>query len=199
MINNRQAEITIPIDIPDVAIVAMEIKEKQIIITVETLNRMTCCGVCGDEIECKHGRGEMVSLRHLPILGCQTTVQLRPRRAKCPTCVNTPTTTQTVSWYTQRSPHTKAYDERLMALLKGSTVSEVSRLEGIGYDAIVGALEREIPNEVDWERIERLDTVGIDEVSARKGHKGYRAIVTARSDDGELHLLAVLPDRKKRR
>lgn len=60
-------------------------------------------------------------------------------------------------------------------------------------------LEQEIPEEVDWNRIDRLDTIGIDEISARKGRKGYRAIVTARSDDGEVHLLAVLPDRKKKR
>lgn len=199
MTTEQEAEITIPLDIPDVRIVGMEIEEKRIIITVETINRITNCGVCGCEINCNYGRGERVSLRHLPILGRQTIVQLSPRRGECPTCLHKPTTTQTVAWYTQRSPHTKAYDERLMELLKGSTVSEVSQIEQIGYDAIVGALEREIPEEVDWDGIDRLDTVGIDEISARKGRKGYRAIVTARSDDGEVHLLAVLPNRKKKR
>ena len=139
----------------------------------------------------------MLTLRHLPILGKATYVPIEPKRGKCQECVNSPTTTQTVEWYEAYSPHTKAYDDHLMRQLKGSTVMDVSRMEEVGYDAIVGTLKRKVPADVDWEQIEELGTIGIDEVATQKGRKRYRAVITARQTDGERHILAVLPDRKK--
>ena len=85
-----------------------------------------------------------------------------------------------------------------MRQLKGSTVMDVSQMEGVGYDAVLGALKRKVPAEVEWEQIEGLGTIGIDEVSTQKGRKRYRAVVTARQKNGQRHILAVLPDRKKK-
>lgn len=96
-----------------------------------------------------------------------------------------------MGWYHQRSPHTRAYDEYLLRQLRGSTVADVSLKERIGYDAIIGSLERQVSDEVAWDTIKRLDSVGIDEIATCKGHKGYRAVITARQDDGQLHVLAV--------
>jgi transposase len=42
-----------------------------------------------------------------------------------------------------------------------------------------------------------LGSVGIDEIARLKGHGDFIAIVTARLPDGQIALLAVLPDRKK--
>jgi transposase len=108
-----------------------------------------------------------------------------------------PTTTQTLKWYDQRSPHTKAYDQHLMKQLVGSTVADVSLKENLGYDAVVGALERQVDAKVNWDEVQNLGTVGIDEVAQKKGHQGYRAIVTARQDDGTVLILTVLKDPKK--
>ena len=63
----------------------------------------------------------------------------------------------------------------------------------------MGALERQVDDEVNWDEIQNLGTVGIDEVAHKKGHKSYRAVVTARQNDGEVLILAVLKDREKRR
>lgn len=194
------ATIQLPLDIPDVDVLATEhTQENQILITVESRQETTPCGVCGEEIACNYGRGKAVRLRHLPILGQETYLIIRPKRAQCPTCLHQPTTTQTMNWYEQRSPHTKAYDRYLMKLLLGSTVADVSLKEKVGYDAVLGALKRQVKAEIDWEEVENLHTIGIDEVAYKKGHKGYRAIVTARQDDGSTLVLGVLSDRKKRR
>jgi hypothetical protein len=69
----------------------------------------------------------------------------------------------------------------------------------VGYDAVVGALNRQVATEVKWDEIDNLGTIGIDEISLQKGHKGYRAVITARQDDGQVIILAVLTDRKKKR
>ena len=128
----------------------------------------------------------------------QTYIIIRPRRAQCPTCSHKPTTTQTLKWYDQRCPHTKAYDQHLLKQLIGSTVADVSLKENLGYDAVLGALERQVDKEINWDEVQNLGTIGIDEVAGKKGHKGYRAVITARQDDGTVIILAVLQDRKKR-
>jgi transposase len=194
------AQISFPLDIPQVDVLATkQTRDGQFIITVESRRETTKCGVCHKEIACNYGRGQAIRLRHLPILGQETYIVIRPRRAQCPTCEHQPTTTQTLKWYDQRSPHTKAYDQHLMKLLIGSTVADVSLKENLGYGAVLGALERQVEDEVNWAEVPNLGTIGIDEVAQKKGHKGYRAVVTARQDDGTVLILTVLKDRKKRR
>jgi transposase len=112
--------------------------------------------------------------------------------------LHNPTTTQELNWYEQRSPHTKSYDQYLMKQLISSTVADVSLKENVGYDAILGALQRQVDSEVNWDEVRNLGTIGIDEVAHKKGRKSYRAVITARQDDGTVIILAVLNNRKKR-
>jgi len=194
------AELRIPLDIPDVEIRSTEItKDGRLIVRVESIVETTQCGICGQEIACRYGHGQERTLRHLPVLNMRTYIKIRPRRAQCLQCEHEPKTTQVVEWYEERSPHTKAYDEWLMKQLVNTTIEDVSMRENIGYDAVLGALDRQIETEIDWSEIDDLGTIGIDEIALKKGRNSYAAIVTARSSDGRSRVLAVLPDRKKRR
>jgi transposase len=173
------AQIRFPLDIPHVDVLGTkQTRDGQFFITVESRKETTKCGVCKQEISCNYGRGEAVTLRHLPILGQETYIVIQPRRAQCPTCLHQPTTTQKLNWYKQRSPHTQSYDQYLMKQLVGSSVKDVSLKEKVGYDAVLGALQRQ--------------------VAYKKGRKSYRAIITARQDDDTVIVLAVLNNRKKR-
>lgn len=192
------AQLTIPLDIPGVDIMSTKITcEGKFFIWVESQQETTCCGICGQQIKCNYGHGQEIALRHLPILGRETIIRIRPKRGQCRRCLYEPTTTQVLDWYEERSPHTKAYDRHLLKQLIGSTIEDVSLKEKVGYDAIVGALQRQLPTAVNWDEITNLGTVGIDEIAVKKGHQGYAAVVTARQDDGEIVILAVLADRKK--
>jgi len=194
------AQIRFPLDIPHVDVLGTkQTRDGQFFITVESRKETTKCGVCKQKLPCNYGHGEAVTLRHLPILGQETYIVIQPRRAQCPTCLHQPTTTQKLSWYEQRSPHTKAYDQYLMKQLIGSCVKDVSLKEKVGYDAVLGALQRQVDSEVNWDEIQNLGTIGIDEVAHKKGRKSYRAVITARRDDGSVIVLAVLNNRKKRR
>ena len=193
------AELRIPLDIPDVEILSTEItNDGRLIIQVESTLETTRCGICGQEIACRYGHGQERTLRHLPVLNMRTYIKIRPRRGQCRDCEHEPTTTQVLEWYEERSPHTKAYDQWLMKQLVNTTIEDVSMRENIGYDAVLGALDRQIETEVDWSEIDDLGTIGIDEIALKKGRKNYAAIVTARPKDGQSRVLAVLPDRKKR-
>ena len=190
-------KIEIPLDIPDVEVVDVTMDENgAIIITVESCLEDTCCRVCGRRISKFHGHGRLITLRHLSILGRKTYIQIQPKRHQCPYCDVNPTSTQRSVWYDERSPHTKAYDEHLLCQLINSTIEDVSQKEDVGYDAVEGMLNRWVDTEVKWNEIDRIEVLGIDEIALKKGHKDFVTIVSGRDED-QMHILAVLPDRKK--
>ncbi|MBO0723465.1 MAG: ISL3 family transposase [Blastocatellia bacterium] len=184
-----------PLDLPEVRIIKSETSEREITITVESTRESAICWKCGRETYEFHGYGRKLRLRHLPILGRPVYIELQPKRFRCPYCDDHPTTTQKLDWYDERSPHTKAYDDWLLLSVIGSTISDVARKERASYDEVLGALERKIAGTVNWEEIERLEVLGIDEIALKKGHRDFVALLTTRIN-GELKLLAVLEDRR---
>jgi len=192
------AQITVPLDIPDVRVLQMEITPRgDCTITVESTLEGTKCRKCGQEIRDGHGLGEWLTLRHLPLLGRKVLIRLRPKRYRCPYCEGGPTTTQELGWYSAKSPHTKAYEKYLLVQLVHATVEDVSLKEEIGYKALEGIVDRWISREVNWAEVKGRKILGLDEIALKKGHRDFVVIVTARAAEGEVKVLAVLPDRKK--
>ena len=187
----------IPLDIPDVKVEHVEINEKgDIIITVTSLIEETKCRKCGRRITKLHGYDKEITLRHLSILGRKTYIRLRPARYQCLYCKSKLTSTQKLSWYVHRSPHTRAYEEHVLCELANSTVEDVRLKEDVGYEAIMGIVDRHIHSKVNWKTVKRFDVLGLDEISLKKGHKHFVTLVTGRRGD-KTSILAVLKDRKK--
>jgi transposase len=185
------------LDIPDVRVVSSELTPRgDYTLTVESTLEGTKCRKCGREIREFHGLDEEIMLRHLPILGRKVFLRLRPKRYRCPYCEGGPTTTQELSWYTAKSPHTKAYEKYLLLQLVHATVEDVSIKEDLGYKALEGLVDRWISREVNWAEVKGVKILGLDEIALKKGHRDFVVIVTARAA-GEVKVLAVLPDRKK--
>ena len=195
---SKKTQISFPLDIADVIVIKTEINKRgDYIITVESTIERLECRECGREIKQIHGHGRWITLRHLPILGHDVWIRIRPKRYQCPYCDNHPTTTERPSWYDRKSPHTRAYDEYLLKCLINSTVEDVSHKEDVGYDAVEGTLERRIERSVDWSEFKELGTIGMDEIAMRKGKRDFVLIITTQQADGRVAILAVLPDRKK--
>jgi transposase len=191
-------QITISLDIPDVQVVNVEQNERgECTITVESTIEGTRCRMCGRELKERHGVDEAITLRHLPILGRPVYVRLRPKRYRCPDCDGGPTTTQQLSWYSAKSPHTKAYEKYILLQLVHATIEDVSIKDGLGTKAIEGIVERWISREVQWGEVKRVKILGLDEIALKKGHRDFVVIVTGKATSGEVKILAVLPDRKK--
>ena len=187
----------IPLDLPEVNVERAELTEAgDFLITVSSSRAGTRCHRCGREITKPYGHDREITLRHLPILGRKTLIRLRPKRYQCQDCRGKPTTTQTLSWYDARSPHTKAYEAQVLLSLVNSTVQDVSRKEGLGYDAVMGIIDRQVASTVDWSTLTSLEIVGVDEIALRKGHRDFVTLITARVA-GATHLLAVLDGREK--
>ena len=77
-----------------------------------------------------------------------------------------------------------------------STVQDTSIKEDIGYEAIMGIIDRSIERKIQWEDVPRLEVIGLDEISLKKGHRDCVAIITGRMETATV-ILGVLPDRKK--
>jgi transposase len=192
------AQITIPLDIPDVKVLRTEITERgEFIITVESTLTSTRCRACGREILKLHGYDNWVTVRHLSILGRPVYVRYRPKRYQCEDCDGQLTTTQRLTWHASNSPHTLPYDNHLLLQLVNATVQDVSIKEGLTYDAVLGVIERRMATQVDWTHYTALDTVGLDDIALKKGHRDFVVIVTARLVAGQVAVLAVLPNRDK--
>lgn len=190
--------ISIPLDIPDVRVLQTEItKAGELILTVESTLTSTNCRRCGRTITERHGLDEPRLLRHLPILGRVVYLRIRPKRFRCPWCDDHPTTTQTLDWYDPKALHTKAYERHLIVQLVNSTLTDVEAKEDVTYDALLAILDRWIARSVDWDELSPFVTLGIDEIALLKGHRDFVAVISAQTEGGELHVLAVLPDRLK--
>jgi transposase len=193
-----RAQVTVPLDIPDVRVLKTEInKVGELIITIESTKEGTTCRQCGREVRKRHGYDEWTIIRHLPVFGRPSYLRYRPRRYQCLECEGHPTTTQRLDWRESNSPHSMAYDDHLLLQLVNSTVEDVSIKEGVAYDCVLGVLERRISTSVDWGQYTALGVVGLDEIALKKGHRNFVVIVTVRLTEGRVAILAVLPDRQK--
>jgi transposase len=193
-----KAQVTIPLDIPDVKVLQTEINKRgEIIITVESTKEGVTCRKCGRLIQKSHGHDSWVTVRYLPVFGRATYLRYRPKRFQCLDCKDQPTTTQQLDWHEPNSPHAIAYDDHILLQLVNSTIEDVSVKEQMSYDSVLGVLERRIDTQVDWSRYTSLDVLGLDEIALKKGHRDFVVVVTARLANDRVVILGVLPNRQK--
>lgn len=169
----------------------------ELVIKVKSIEEETICRKCGSA--CKsHGYDRPMEMRHLPILGYKTYIQLTPKRGTCSKCdVKPVTTTQTMDWYDRNARQTKPYEQHLLFELVNSTVADISRKEDIDPHTISKIIDKHVQKDVDFTLIFFLGVLGIDEISLRKGRQQYVTVITYRHN-GEVKLLKVLNGRKRK-
>jgi len=193
-----KAQVTIPLDIPEVRVLKSEMnKAGELIITVESTKETAECHRCGRVTRKFHGYDSWIKLRYLPVFGHPTYLRYRPKRYRCEYCDGGPTTSQRLDWHEPNSPNTFAYEQHILLQLVNATVEDVSRKEHLAYDKVLGIVDRYICAEVDWSQYSVLETIGLDEIALRKGHRDFVVIVTARLKHGRVVLLGVLENRQK--
>ena len=168
----------------------------ELIITIESTKPSTVCSHCGKVIRKIHGYDAWVEIRYLPVFGHPTYLRYRPKRFRCEDCEGRPTTTQNLDWHEPKSPNAYFYEQHILLQLVNATIEDVSIKENLNYDRVLGILERQISEKIDWSRLSQIGTLGIDEIALKKGHRNFVVIVTARQGS-RISILAVLPDREK--
>ena len=188
-------QITLPLDIPSLEILAQTTdKQGHIAIEVKSKKNSTKCKNCGKTATKRHGTSKIIKIRHLPILDTPVYLHIRPVRYKCEHCGTT--TTEEYDWCNRHSRISKGLEGYILRCVVHSTVQDVAYKERLSYKTVAWAIERNMGAGIDWKHVSKLDTLGIDEISLRKGHKNYVTIISNRNKDGKLIVLGVLADRK---
>jgi transposase len=191
-------DVKIPLDLPDVNVLKVELQPNAIVISVESTLSRAVCKHCGREITHFAGSSDTVQVRHLPSFGREVLIRYRPKRYACPYCDGNPKSTQELAWHRANSAYTRAYEDYLLKALINSTVEDVSWKERVGRHSLWGLVERRIATAVDWTRYTRLGVLGIDEIALKKGHRDFVVIVSAHLETGDVVVLGVLPDRQEK-
>jgi len=201
MINNNNPAVleafTSLLKLPDIRVT--EINEAtngcSIRLVVQSTKDIVPCRVCNKPTN-GHGQGRKITLRHLPLLGKETYIEITPRRGICRDCEGTPTTTETLSWNDNNSKMTKSFEQHLLLELVNSTVADVSRKENVDYHAVDDLIDRYIETKIDYSKIQALGILGLDEISMKKGYKDFVTLITYRINN-KVHILGVVKGREK--
>lgn len=171
------------LNLPDIKLLFSEIDRKgDVIIKVESTVDKIPCRTCGKATN-PYGKSYSYRVRHLPIFGRKTYIEITPRRGRCYHCDDNPTTTEQPCWHERKSKHTKAYEKHVLLSLIHSTMTDVSIKEDVSYGSVQGIVDRYVAINVDWSKVTELGLVGIDEISLKKGHRDFVTVITSRIDE----------------
>jgi transposase len=175
--------------------IRVERSARKITIKVKSTQEVILCRECGKPTQ-GHGLGRPLQLRHLPIFGQESIIEITPRRGRCEHCDKNPTTTERLDWYEANSKCTKAFEQHLLFELVNSTMSDVSRKSGVDYHVIEALVNRYVESETDYSIIKALGVLGIDEISLKKGYRDFVTLITYRIDN-KVHILGIVKGREK--
>lgn len=192
----KMSNITLPLDIESLEVVSQRIdKEGNIIFTVESKGKQSTCHQCGKPATKPDGMAPLRTIRHLPVFDQPVYLEIKPQRYQCEDCGST--TTEQYDWVSRNSNTTKGLEDYILRSVVNSTIQDVAEKEKISYRTIQTVINRRVTTNVEWERYDNLNQLGIDEIALRKGHKDYVTIISTKSIEGKLTVLAVLKDRRQ--
>jgi hypothetical protein len=76
-----------------------------------------------------------------------------------------------------------------MRCLINSTIEDVSKKEKIDQRVIQRALDRQVKKEVNWDKMSSLGTIGIDEISLKKGYNSFVTVISAKFKEAHSYAL----------
>lgn len=181
----------------NVNIEAIETNEQgDIEITLKSTLQGTHCHRCQQKITKAYGFDRPIKLRHLPLFGKSVYIHVRFPRYQCDTCDKKPKTTQHPEWHQRNSSFTVPYEKHILLSIINSTETDVAHKEDITEEQVKGIVNRHIDAEVNWDKLNNLNILGIDEISLRKGHQSFIVVISTVSE-GKTQIISLLKGRKK--
>jgi len=192
------SKFTLSLDIPSLEITSQTIDtEGNIVFTVKSKCAKTTCRKSGKDATKPYGHSAIIDYRHTSILDTPVILKIKPVRYECEHCNDGTTTTEKYDWVAGGGKITKGLEKYILRCIINSTIQDVARKERISYKTIQHTLNQLINHKINWEQYSDLETIGIDEISNRKGRQDFIAIVSAKDKRENLSILGVLDSRKK--
>ena len=193
----KMSNINLPFDINTLEITSQHIDNKgNITLNVESRCKHSRCHKCGNHATKRYGHAPEITVQHTSILDRPVYLKIKPARYQCEHCDDRTITTEQYDWCSRNAKVTHAMEDYIMRSLINSTIEDASKKTLVGYKTVGRVLSRKVGDSVDWSLYDKLDTIGIDEISMKKGHKDYVTIVSIRTEE-KVRVIAVLPGRTK--
>lgn len=185
-------ELTDLLDLPGIAVTGYRKGQDEIRLFVELEKASATCPHCGVRSTRRHSQ-KPVMIRDLPCFGRRVFLAIPRRRFKCRGCEKP--FTEHLGFVEFATTFTGRYEEYLYQQCYERSLASVARQEGISDTVLRKIYESHSPrNSIPRGRPVATRVLGIDEISARKGHRDFLCII---SDIDRSKVIEVLPNRLK--
>jgi transposase len=155
-----------------------------------------CCETCKREAPLNLvEKNKFLSIRDLDIWGLPSFFVYQESMHRCPRCQHRQSL---IPPFKRRDvKYTYRFEEHVLAGMITSTGEDVAQQLGISVETVDRIVKNRIEdakgNKVDPQR--KIERIGMDEISLRKGHQGYATILTDLTDPSKPQILAMAKGR----
>lgn len=162
-------------DLPGITVTGVAFGPTTVVVTVRLRSAKLHCPKCGFTTNARYDTREVASTwRHLDLGRWRLQVQANLRRVACPAHG---VHTEAVPFARARSRFTCDFENLVGWLATVMDKTALARLVRIDWDTVGRIIQRVVATELDPDRLNKLFTIGVDEVSWRKGHS-YLTLVS---------------------
>ena len=163
------------LDLPGVTVTDVDFAEGRVVVSLKLTRRHLACPECSFVSRARYDtRPVGSSWRHLDLGRWRLDVQASLRRIECPTHG---VRTEGVPFARPGARFTRDFENLVGWLATTMDKTAICRLLRVDWDSVGRIIERVVATELDPHRLENLYSIGVDEVSWRKGHS-YMTLVS---------------------
>ena len=156
------------LDLRGVTVTKVDFQPSKVVVTVKLRTRQLSCPDCGFSTKARYDlRKQASSWRHLDLGHWRLEVRAELRRLTCPIHG---VRTEGVLFARPGSRFTRDFEDLVGWLATTMDKTALCRLVRVDWDSVGRIIERVMESGLDPERLDRLFSIGVDEVSWRKGH-----------------------------
>ena len=156
------------LDLPGVTVTDVDFSEVRVVVTVKLRQRRLRCPECSFTTMARYdSRPVLSSWRHLDLGRWRLEVRASLRRIECPTHG---VRTEGVPFARLGARFTRDFENLVGWLATTMDKTAIRRLLRVDWDSVGRIIERVMATELDPHRLDKLFSIGVDEVSWRKGH-----------------------------
>jgi transposase len=146
-----------------------------VIVTVRLRRRRRVCGQCGQTGRLEIHDRRLKRWRHLDLGANRCVIECELRRLRCPDCG---VHLEAVPWARPVAHHTRDFEDTVAWLAQQMAKTPIAGLLRVGWDTVGRIVERVVADHFDERRLQGLVTIGVDEISYRRGSGTSRPSLT---------------------
>jgi transposase len=156
------------LDLRGITVTDVDFQSAAVVVTVKLRSRRLCCPECEFSTKARYDLRDVASRwRHLDLGHWRLEVRAELRRLTCPTHG---VRTEGVPFARSGARFTRDFEDLVGWLATTMDKTALRRLVRVDWDTVGRIISRVMASELDPARLERLFSIGVDEVSWRKGH-----------------------------